>query len=101
MEKIKNTLLGPNDYRLKQKEAIQKLLAHKNVLAILGTGRGKSAIFQTYAAYLALKKQQMTVIIYPLRALVNDQYQTLQSKLAPVSYTHLRSGSALYERSCL
>ena len=95
LEKIKNTLLGPNDYRLKQKEAIQKLLAHKNVLAILGTGRGKSAIFQTYAAYLALKKQQMTVIIYPLRALVNDQYQTLQSKLAPLGLTVVKGTGAL------
>lgn len=52
LEKIKNTLLGTNHYRPKQLEAIEKLLQQKNVLAILGTGRGKSAIFQTYAAYL-------------------------------------------------
>ncbi len=95
LEKIKNTLLGPNHYRPKQLEAIEKLLQHKNVLAILGTGRGKSAIFQTYAAYLALKKQQMTIIIYPLRALVNDQYQTLKSKLSPLGLTVVKGTGAL------
>ncbi len=44
----------------------------------MGTGRGKSAIFQSYSAYLALWKRQVTIIVYPLRALVNDQYQALE-----------------------
>lgn len=95
MEKIRHTLLGDNTYRLKQQKAIEALFHQKNVLAILGTGRGKSAIFQTYAAYLALKKQQMTVIIYPLRALVNDQYQILQNKLSPLGITVVKGTGAL------
>ena len=54
----------------------------KNILAIMGTGRGKSAIFQTHAAKLAMKEREMTVILYPLRALVNDQYNSLKQKMA-------------------
>ena len=80
-QEIKKTLLGDNDYRPKQREALQALLEGKNVFLIMGTGRGKSAVFQSYGAYLALKEKKRTVIIYPLRALVNDQYQRLKEKM--------------------
>lgn len=79
---IRHAILGEYDYREKQQEALDALMDGDNVLAILGTGRGKSAIFQSYSAYLALWKHQVTVIVYPLRALVNDQYQSLQAKLS-------------------
>lgn len=77
---IKNTVLGGYDYRAKQLEALQALNQGENVFCIMGTGRGKSAIFQSYSAYLALSQAKRTVIIYPLRALVNDQYNRLVEK---------------------
>jgi single-stranded-DNA-specific exonuclease len=40
----------------------------------MGTGRGKSAIFQSHAALVSLESQKMSIIVYPLRALVNDQF---------------------------
>lgn len=83
-EQIRQALLGQYDYREKQIEALNALYCGDNVLGILGTGRGKSAIFQTYSAYLALRKHQVTILIYPLRALVNDQYQSLKRKLEPL-----------------
>lgn len=83
-EEIRKTLLGQHAYRPKQQEALQALYQQKNVLAILGTGRGKSAIFQAYSAYLALWRHKTTIIVYPLRALVNDQYQSLEKKLKPL-----------------
>ena len=83
-ERIRQALLGEYDYRPKQQEALDALYQGDNVLAILGTGRGKSAIFQSYSAYLALWKRQVTIIVYPLRALVNDQYQALEKKLKPL-----------------
>lgn len=61
--------MGEYAYRPKQQEALERLHNGGNVLAILGTGRGKSAIFQSYSAYLALWKHQVTIIVYPLRAL--------------------------------
>ena len=82
--RIRQALLGEYDYRPKQQEALDALYQGDNVLAILGTGRGKSAIFQSYSAYLALWKRQVTIIVYPLRALVNDQYQALEKKLKPL-----------------
>ena len=82
-ERIRQALLGEYSYRPKQQEALDALYHGDNVLAILGTGRGKSAIFQSYSAYLALWKRQVTIIVYPLRALVNDQYQALEKKLKP------------------
>ena len=83
-ERIRQAILGGHTYRPKQQEALDALQQGNNVLAILGTGRGKSAIFQSYSAYLALWKHQVTVIVYPLRALVNDQYQALEQKLKPL-----------------
>lgn len=79
--KIKQAVLGTYEYHEKQREAIESLKNGINSLVILGTGRGKSAIFQTMAAYLALKSKKITIIVYPLRSLVNDQYRHLKEKM--------------------
>jgi len=79
---IKEAVIGNYDYRLKQLETLDLLEKGYNTLAILGTGRGKSAIFQTRAAYLALTQRKTTIIIYPLRSLVNDQYFSLKTRLS-------------------
>jgi single-stranded-DNA-specific exonuclease len=39
----------------------------------MATGRGKSLIFQVYAALIALKEGQASLFVYPLRALMADQ----------------------------
>lgn len=95
-EQIRQALLGEHAYRPKQQEALERLHNGGNVLAILGTGRGKSAIFQSYSAYLALWKHQVTIIVYPLRALVNDQYQALEKKLKPLGL-QVRLGTGALE----
>ena len=95
-EQIRQALLGDHPYRPKQQEALDALHRGENVLAILGTGRGKSAIFQSYSAYLALWKHQVTIIVYPLRALVNDQYQSLEKKLKPLGL-QVRLGTGALE----
>lgn len=95
-EQIRQALLGEYAYRPKQQEALERLHNGGNVLAILGTGRGKSAIFQSYSAYLALWKHQVTIIVYPLRALVNDQYQALEKKLKPLGL-QVRLGTGALE----
>lgn len=85
--KIKEAILGQYDYHHKQREALEHLKAGQNTLVVLGTGRGKSAIFQAMGAYCALVQRKMTVIVYPLRSLVNDQYQRLREKLQPLGLT--------------
>lgn len=81
-EAIRRAILGDYDYHDSQKRILAELDKGKNILAIMGTGRGKSAIFQTHAAKLAAMRREMTVILYPLRALVNDQYSSLKKKMA-------------------
>lgn len=81
-EKIRQTVLGSADYYEKQKEALEALQAEINTLLILATGRGKSAVFQSMAAKLALLENKVTIIVYPLRSLVNDQYHRLQDKMS-------------------
>jgi len=81
-EKIRQTILGSADYYEKQKEALGFLQVGANTLLILATGRGKSAVFQSMAARLALLENKATIIVYPLRSLVNDQYYRLQDKMS-------------------
>jgi single-stranded-DNA-specific exonuclease len=65
-----------------QSEALEALKAGESVLAIMATGRGKSLIFQTHAARLALASKKASVFIYPLRALIADQYVHLADGFA-------------------
>ncbi|MDR0350103.1 MAG: DEAD/DEAH box helicase, partial [Coriobacteriales bacterium] len=60
-----------------QAGALKALSEGKSILAVMATGRGKSLIFQTHAARLALASQPAkaaSVFIYPLRALIADQH---------------------------
>lgn len=102
-DKIRQSLLGSNDYHKVQKEALQSLAQGKSTLVIMGTGRGKSAIFQTHAAKIALEQQQMTLIVYPLRALVNDQLHSLTEKFSPLGLRVLKGNGTLsdQEKVCL
>lgn len=65
-----------------QVEALDALAAGENVLAVMGTGRGKSLIFHVHAAREALARRRSSVLVYPLRALVADQSFHLISALA-------------------
>jgi single-stranded-DNA-specific exonuclease len=78
---VQEALLGNREYHHSQLQVLSRLTERRNTLAIMGTGRGKSAIFQSHAALLALQGNKMTIILYPLRALVNDQYLNLTRKL--------------------
>lgn len=80
-EKIREVILGDNPYREKQLEALDLLAQGYNTLAIFGTGRGKSAVFQATGAFKALRHRELTVILYPLRALVNDQFENMSTRL--------------------
>lgn len=79
---VREVLLGLHSYHSSQQAALDALAKGHNTLAIMGTGRGKSAIFQSFAACQALCSGQMSLVLYPLRALVNDQYIGIQPKLA-------------------
>ncbi|MDQ2680509.1 MAG: DEAD/DEAH box helicase [Candidatus Eremiobacteraeota bacterium] len=78
---LRRALIGERPLREAQKQVLARIESGKNTLAVLGTGRGKSFCFQFPAAYRALENAEKTLVIYPLRALANDQYEALRRRL--------------------
>src|SRR5690606_3091028 len=70
------TLLGFDRFRPGQESAIRAVLDGRDVLAVLPTGAGKSAIFQIAGALLS----GPTVVISPLIALQRDQASKLETE---------------------
>lgn len=68
-----HSLIGTARPHPAQTEALDALAAGSGVLAIMGTGRGKSLIFHVHAAREAILRGRASVFVYPLRALVADQ----------------------------
>lgn len=71
-----------NGYTLRpgQQKIIQSLVEAKSVpMGLLATGGGKSLTFQLPALVLSRYRRELTVIISPLKALMEDQIMGLQS----------------------
>ena len=64
-----------------QQETLDLLAKGKSVLSVMPTGRGKSLIFQVFAAAQAVCNKKMSIFVYPLRALISDQAFHLQKNL--------------------
>ena len=77
-----HSFIGANSPHPAQTEALDALATHESVLAVMGTGRGKSLIFHVHAAREAILRGQASIFVYPLRALVADQAFHLTSKMA-------------------
>ncbi len=75
---------GHSHFRPFQEEIINAVLAHKDALAILPTGGGKSVCFQIPA----LVQEGLCIVISPLVALMKDQVETLVSKGIPAITIH-------------
>ncbi len=72
-EALVEALIGSGSLHDSQRQALDALARRRNVLAVMGTGRGKSLIFQIHAAKTALMDGKASLFIYPLRALISDQ----------------------------
>lgn len=78
-----HTFIGSASPHRVQVDALERLGDGRNVLAVMGTGRGKSLIFHVHAVREALCRGRVSVFVYPLRALVADQFYHLADALAP------------------
>lgn len=58
-----------------QRSTLEALAQGESVLTVMATGRGKSLIFQIHAAQLALTAKRASIFVFPLRALIADQYR--------------------------
>jgi ATP-dependent DNA helicase RecQ len=72
---------GHADFRPLQSRIIHHVLCGRDVLAVLPTGGGKSLCFQVPA----LAANQLTVVVSPLIALMQDQVAALASRQVPAA----------------
>ena len=77
------TFLGEGDLHDSQLRSLKLLDQGASVLSVMGTGRGKSLIFQLHAIELALKSNKASLFVYPLRALASDQAFHLMRTVEP------------------
>ena len=74
----RRALIGAHQLKPAQYQALRRLCAGEHTLCVMATGRGKSLIFQVFALMLALKHEGTSIFVYPLRALLADQYMHLK-----------------------
>lgn len=94
-ERVRSALIGealPHDA---QRAVLDRIDAGKNTLALMGTGRGKSYCFQFSAAMRAFCENGKTLVIYPLRALANDQYEAVRRTLEPLGLRCFRANGSI------
>ncbi|HEY0615833.1 MAG TPA: DEAD/DEAH box helicase [Candidatus Elarobacter sp.] len=92
---VLRALIGDRPLREAQRAVLARIDAGRNTLAVLGTGRGKSLCFQYPAAVRALERGEKTLVLYPLRALANDQYEALVRRLGPLGIRVHRANGAI------
>src|SRR5580698_5661629 len=85
LELLLKQTFGYDGFRPLQREIMEKVLAGRDVLAILPTGAGKSLCFQLPA----LARGGLTLVISPLIALMKDQVDALTA--SGVAATFLNS----------
>ena len=84
-DEIRRALIGQHPLREAQALVIERVESGRNTLAVMGTGRGKSFCFQYPARHCARSNAAAkTLVIYPLRALANDQFEAMERRLGPL-----------------
>ena len=83
---------GFDDFRGVQREAVEAVLAGRDVLLTMPTGAGKSLVYQLPAVVL----DGLTLVISPLIALMKDQVDALRAK--GISATFVNSSIDAKER---
>jgi ATP-dependent DNA helicase RecQ len=90
---ILKTYFGFTQFRRGQEEIIHALLEHRDVLAVMPTGAGKSLCYQVPALLL----DGLTLVISPLISLMKDQVNALQEGDIPGAYLNSSLAPADYQ----
>ena len=80
-EEIVRAIIGERPLHEAQRAMLEHLRAGRSVLGVMATGRGKSLTFQVHAAMRALARNEASLFVYPLRALIADQAFHLREAL--------------------
>ena len=77
-----HTFFEYDDFRPLQSEIIESVLAHRDTLALMPTGGGKSICFQVPTLVMAQDdpNKRLCLVITPLIALMRDQVANLQER---------------------
>src|SRR3982750_4598715 len=67
---------GFSGFRRGQREAVEAAVAGRDVLVVMPTGSGKSLCYQLPA----LLRDDLTIVVSPLVALMQDQVEALQAR---------------------
>lgn len=92
---VQRALIGAAQPHEEQRAILDRIEQGRNTLALFGTGRGKSFCFQYPAVLRALAGGGKTLAIYPLRALVNDQYDAMLGHLDQFGLRILRANGSI------
>ncbi|HZE02447.1 MAG TPA: RecQ family ATP-dependent DNA helicase [Pseudonocardiaceae bacterium] len=79
LRRVANETFGWSSLRDEQLEAMEQVMAGHDLLAVLPTGAGKSAIYQVPALLLG----GPTLVVSPLIALQRDQLESIEDSRAP------------------
>jgi ATP-dependent DNA helicase RecQ len=81
---ILNDIFGYDAFRPGQEEIVDLLASGENALVVMPTGAGKSLCYQIPA----LMSDQLTVVVSPLVALMDDQVAALRANGVPAGSIH-------------
>jgi ATP-dependent DNA helicase RecQ len=81
-------VFGHAAFRAGQREAVDAVLADRDVVVLLPTGAGKSLCYQVPAIVRARRGEGTTIVISPLIALMNDQVSALAARGVAVAALH-------------
>jgi RecQ family ATP-dependent DNA helicase len=76
MEKELKRLFGHDTFRSKQKDIVDASLNNENIIVLMPTGGGKSLCYQ----FPATQVEGITIVISPLKSLIQDQIDSLKKK---------------------
>lgn len=86
---------GYDSFRGGQKQAVEALLAGKDLLCVMPTGAGKSLCYQIPALML----EGITLVVSPLISLMKDQVSALVSAGIPAAFLNSSLSFAQYQKA--